>query len=338
MLASLAALLAGLAKPGMFQRLLKRMPSRKEIASTGAGLTLLFFVLVGVTAPPVERQVAEDSVAVTDAGPEAPEDGVAEDAEEKEVAEAAVAPDSNDTAVMPNTDSSGESAAVQPEAATDEYYAVTSVVDGDTFKVAIGGVTETVRLIGIDTPESVDPRKSVECFATEASNQAKKLLSGKRVKLAADPTQGERDKYRRLLRYAWLEDGAFFNQQMIADGYAMEYTYDAPYQYQAAFKQAQAEAQAAKRGLWADAACRAEEPAPAQPASGASEPTSAPAPAASQPTGYKFYVSSHYSSKYYYCETDPGWQGLSEKYLEAYPSEAALRTDYPRHTLHAPCE
>ncbi|MFH1867079.1 MAG: thermonuclease family protein [Patescibacteria group bacterium] len=136
-----------------------------------------------------------------------------------------------------------------------DLYAVTQVVDGDTFKVVIGDKTETLRMIGIDTPETVDPRKPVQCFGVEASNKAKTLLTGKKVRLEADPTQGERDKYSRLLRYAYLEDGTFFNKIMISDGYAHEYTYDVPYKYQAEFNQAEADARSNKRGLWADDAC-----------------------------------------------------------------------------------
>lgn len=63
----------------------------------------------------------------------------------------------------------------------------------------------------------------------------------------------------------------------------------------------------------------------------------APPPPPPVSDGHTWYVSSHYSSKFYYCDTDPGWQGLSERYLESYPSEAALIADYPYHTLHEPC-
>lgn len=134
-------------------------------------------------------------------------------------------------------------------------YLVIKVIDGDTIKVDINGTAEAIRLIGINSPESVDPRKPVECFGIEASNRAKELLNNKKVILENDPTQGERDKYQRLLRYVWLEDGTFFNKKMISDGYANEYTYDTPYKYQAEFKQAETEAKALKRGLWADDAC-----------------------------------------------------------------------------------
>jgi micrococcal nuclease len=134
-------------------------------------------------------------------------------------------------------------------------YAVSRVIDGDTIEVTKEGVIEKVRLIGIDTPEVVDPRKPVECFGKEASQKAKELLTGKQVILIADRSQQNKDRYGRLLRYVFLEDGTHINKQLISEGYASEYTYSTPYQYQAEFRQAQQEAQAAQRGLWAGDAC-----------------------------------------------------------------------------------
>lgn len=136
-----------------------------------------------------------------------------------------------------------------------QLFEVTQVIDGDTIQVVIDNKKETIRLIGIDSPETVDPRKPVQCFGKEASAKAKSILSGKSVRLESDPTQGERDKYQRLLRYVFLEDGTNFNKLMISEGYAHEYTYNIPYKYQSEFKQAQKEAEENKRGLWADNAC-----------------------------------------------------------------------------------
>jgi len=104
-------------------------------------------------------------------------------------------------------------------------YNVVDVVDGDTVKVNINGVVTTLRLIGMDTPETLDPRKPVQCFGKEASAKAKELLLGKNVRLENDPTQTELDKYGRALRYLYLEDGTLYNEIMIGDGYAHEYTY-----------------------------------------------------------------------------------------------------------------
>lgn len=136
-----------------------------------------------------------------------------------------------------------------------DLYRVIKIIDGDTITVDIEGTTTTLRLIGINTPETADPRKPVECYGIEASNRAKELLTGKNVRLESDPSQEDRDKYERLLRYVYLKDGTFYNEQMIKDGYAYEYTYDTPYQYQSQFKAAEDYARTNKLGLWADDAC-----------------------------------------------------------------------------------
>lgn len=136
------------------------------------------------------------------------------------------------------------------------YYSVVKVIDGDTLDVSIDGKTQRLRLIGIDTPEVVDPRKPVQCFGKEASSKAKETLSGKKVYLESDITQGDKDTYNRLLRYVYLEDGTFFNKLMIAEGYAHEYTHDSnPYKYQEEFKNAEWEARENSRGLWSPTAC-----------------------------------------------------------------------------------
>jgi micrococcal nuclease len=137
----------------------------------------------------------------------------------------------------------------------DGLFEVIKVVDGDTIKVNINGEEKTDRLIGINTPEVVDPRKTVECFGREASAKAKEILENKKVKLESDFSQDNYDRYGRLLRYVYLEDGLFFNEWMIENGYAFEYTYELPYQYQTEFKNAQRFAQDNKMGLWADGVC-----------------------------------------------------------------------------------
>jgi micrococcal nuclease len=151
-----------------------------------------------------------------------------------------------------------------------KLYRVVKITDGDTIKVDIGGVIESVRLVGIDTAETVDPRKSVECFGVEASNKAKEILTGKSVYLESDSVSGDRGIYGRLLRYVFLEDSTHFNKLMISEGYAYEYTYNSiPYKYQAEFKQAEKEARENKRGLWADGVCEGEtvtQPATPEPA------------------------------------------------------------------------
>ena len=135
---------------------------------------------------------------------------------------------------------------------------IARVIDGDTVQVIVHGRFDTVRVIGLDTPETKDPRRPVECFGREASARAEALLLiGADVDLEPDPTQANRDKYRRLLRHIRLPDGRLFAKVMIAEGYGFEYTYAVPYRYQEDFKAAQREATEAERGLWAEGACDA---------------------------------------------------------------------------------
>lgn len=133
-------------------------------------------------------------------------------------------------------------------------YAVIRVVDGDTFHVNVGGRDTTVRIIGIDTPETKDPRKPVQCFGRQASNKAHQLLDGKSVYLVADPTQDSIDKYGRRLGYVTVS-GFDYGKWMISHGYAHEYTYDLPYQRQAAYKAAQRYADAHNLGFWSPSTC-----------------------------------------------------------------------------------
>lgn len=132
---------------------------------------------------------------------------------------------------------------------------VAKVVDGDTIAILRDGNPITLRLIGINTPETVDPRRLVECFGREASARAKEVLGGKSIRLELDPSQGELDKYGRTLAYVFLGDGTNFNLAMIREGYAYEYTYHIPYKYQAEFKEAQNLARNERRGLWASGVC-----------------------------------------------------------------------------------
>ena len=136
----------------------------------------------------------------------------------------------------------------------DGSYPVVSVVDGDTIKVRMSGRVESVRLIGIDAPETNAPGRPVQCFGPEASAKAKELLAGKAVRLEFDASQGRRDRYDRLLAYAWVGD-MLFNEWMVRQGYAREFTYNEPYRYQQIFQAAEAEARAAGRGLWAANTC-----------------------------------------------------------------------------------
>lgn len=133
----------------------------------------------------------------------------------------------------------------------EEIAKVLRVVDGDTIEVSLNSKKETVRLIGIDAPETIDPRKSIECFSKEASEKAKEILDEETIALESDPTQGERDRYGRLLRYVFIDD-LNFNRLMISEGLAHEYIYQSsPYKYMEEFKNAEKEARENRVGLWA---------------------------------------------------------------------------------------
>jgi micrococcal nuclease len=134
--------------------------------------------------------------------------------------------------------------------------AVLKIVDGDTVDVSVNGVKTKIRVIGINTPETVDPRKSVECFGKEASDKAKSILLNQTVTLKSDSTQSDKDKYGRSLRYITLPDGSDYGLSMIREGYAYEYTYEVPYEKQSEYKNAQKEAEKNKMGLWADGICK----------------------------------------------------------------------------------
>jgi micrococcal nuclease len=130
---------------------------------------------------------------------------------------------------------------------------VTRVVDGDTIHVDIDGRDYSLRYIGIDTPETVDPRRPVGCYGAEASDRNKALVEGKQVGLEHDVS--ETDQFDRLLRYVWLlgEDGAptvMVNAALVRDGYAQVVTYPPDVKYQETFLALQREAREAGRGLW----------------------------------------------------------------------------------------
>lgn len=167
-----------------------------------------------------------------------------------------------------------EAAALPLEKGGEEEVRVVRVVDGDTIQVAaINGTTEPVRYIGIDTPETVDPRKAVQCFGVEASKKNKELVEGKMVRLERDIT--DRDKYNRLLRYVWLGD-TLINQALVAQGFAKSYSYPPDVKYQDLFVEAEKKAREDKLGLWT--ACVSATPAVS------ATPTAAASASASNPS------------------------------------------------------
>ena len=146
-------------------------------------------------------------------------------------------------------------ALVVPPADAEGPFPVVRVVDGDTLIVARPEGETRVRVIGIDTPESVAQDQPVECFGPEAAQRAEQLLAGTSVMLRGDPTQARTDQYGRELDYVWLPDGRLFNHVMLMEGYALEYTFAAPYAYQSEFRAAEQQAAQGGLGLWSPSAC-----------------------------------------------------------------------------------
>ena len=110
-----------------------------------------------------------------------------------------------------------------------------------------------MRYIGINAPESVDPRRGAECFGKEASEFNKDLVEGKIVRLEKDIS--DRDKYGRLLRFAYLEDGTLANEALVREGYAFVATYPPDVAKKDMFRAAERKARDERKGLWDEATC-----------------------------------------------------------------------------------
>jgi micrococcal nuclease len=118
------------------------------------------------------------------------------------------------------------------------------VIDGDTLVLEELG---TVRLIGIDTPETVDPRRPVQHFGVEAAAKLRSYVEGQSVRVEFDTTRT--DRYRRTLAYVYLRDGTFVNLEMVREGFAHAYV-AYPFRHLELFRHAEEEARGAGRGLW----------------------------------------------------------------------------------------
>ncbi|RMD76969.1 thermonuclease family protein [Candidatus Dojkabacteria bacterium] len=148
----------------------------------------------------------------------------------------------NDTTEIENTETIQQT----------KKYVVTKVIDGDTIKVKNDeGIIQTIRLIGIDAPEMSKNKTKTECYALESKKFLEKVLTGEIVTLEEDLTQGNTDKYQRLLRYVYV-DGELINLTLIQKGFAREYTYDAPYKFQFEFIEAEKSAKKNNLGLWGE--------------------------------------------------------------------------------------
>ena len=129
-----------------------------------------------------------------------------------------------------------------------QSYEVVQIVDGDTIRVRYNGTVEPVRLIGVDTPETVHPDKPVEFYGVEASNFTKNLLKGERVVLRF--WKEKRDSYGRMLAYVYrAPDELFVNLEIIRQGYGVAIGHF-DHRHMDSFIDAEGRAREARKGLW----------------------------------------------------------------------------------------
>jgi len=129
-------------------------------------------------------------------------------------------------------------------------YRVIRSVDGDTIELEGG---QKVRYVGVNAPETVDPRRKVECFGKEASTFNASLVEGKMVRLERDVSGT--DKYGRLLRFVYLEDGTFVNEVLVREGYAYASAYAPDLTRKFFFAEAEKDARKNQRGFWSPDTC-----------------------------------------------------------------------------------
>lgn len=137
----------------------------------------------------------------------------------------------------------------EPVIAPPGTYIVDSFEDGDTITVDMNGTKERIRMIGVDTPETQDPRFPVQCFGKAASEFTLKLIAENPVRLEADPTNTNRDRYNRLLRYVYLPDGRLVNAEIIKAGYGFAYVLF-PFEKLEEFRGYEKQAREQNLGLW----------------------------------------------------------------------------------------
>jgi micrococcal nuclease len=126
---------------------------------------------------------------------------------------------------------------------------VRQVIDGDTIDIAVDGLVETVRLIGIDTPEKTGGLRPAECFGDEASAFAGQIMpEGSTVRLVRDTEA--RDRYDRLLAYVYRDDGTFVNLALVDNGYAAAYPFEPNTTFADDFRAAEERARRLHLGLW----------------------------------------------------------------------------------------
>lgn len=247
----LVMLIWGLISPKNLSKGQKKKLTRKEVFWTFGSVTFVLFVLVGITAqstpePQKNETLEQQKIEITE-------------------------PQESSTGELKQND-------------RDYWHKVERVVDGDTVRASVDGKSESIRVIGINSPESTT---RTECFGSAASKKAKEFLEGKWIQLEKDTSQSDRDKYGRLLRYVWFDSGTDFGRRMIEEGYAYEYTYDIPYSKQAEYRETQKYAEKRSHGLWSAGTCDGKRTKPApkltapkpQPVAPAPAPRPKPAPA-----------------------------------------------------------
>jgi len=213
-LLALVFLIIGLIKPTLFNRAFKGGVSRKKIGLIFGGLTLVSFILFGLT---TDSNTQSNNI--------------------------------KPKKITKQQQTAGKSKPLgkttkQSENIKLDLVKVTRVIDGDTIEIEGG---RKVRYIGIDTPETVHPSKPVECYGKEASEKNKELVLNKEVRLERDVS--ETDKYGRLLRYVWF-GSLMVNEYLVREGYAMSSSYPPDIKYQERFVKAQREAREKNKGLW----------------------------------------------------------------------------------------
>lgn len=130
-------------------------------------------------------------------------------------------------------------------------YSVKRFVDGDTIVVNMNGHDEKIRFVGVDTPETHKPNTPVQCYGPAAAAFTKNTIGRHKLRLASDSLSTDRDKYQRLLRYVYLDDGTLVNEKLIRNGYAFYYPYF-PFTKSNEFAAVQASARQEAKGLWAN--------------------------------------------------------------------------------------
>jgi len=129
-------------------------------------------------------------------------------------------------------------------------YAISHFVDGDTIKVDMNGHEETIRFVGVDTPETHKPKTPVQCYGPEAAAYTRRRIGNQRVQLVSDSLSTDRDRYSRLLRYVYLPDGTNLDEELIRLGYGFYYPYF-PFTKSGNFLNAEQQAMSTHSGLWA---------------------------------------------------------------------------------------